>query len=143
VFSKLIDTLKANPHVAGGACGMRFEKQSITMRIAAWLNNSRALFTGISFGDQAQFFRAETLDSMDGFPAIMLMEDVELSIRLKQIGKVLYFRNGILASGRRWRRVKFARNFLTVTWLFTRYLIERRLGKGEVLHQKYYEAYYR
>jgi rSAM/selenodomain-associated transferase 2 len=142
VFSKLIDTLKANPYVAGGACGMQFEKQRITMRIAAWLNNTRAFFTGISFGDQAQFFRTEALDPMGGFPAMMLMEDVELSIRLKQIGRVLYLRNGVLASGRRWKRVKFANNFLTVTWLFTRYLIERRLGKGEVFHQKYYKSYY-
>ena len=142
VFAKLIETLKASPHIAGGACGMQFEKQRITMRIAAWLNNSRAFFTGISFGDQAQFFRAEALDPMGGFPEMMLMEDVELSIRLKQIGRILYIRNGVLASGRRWKRVKFVNNFLTVTWLFTRYLIERRLGKGEVFHQKYYDAYY-
>jgi hypothetical protein len=71
------------------------------MRIAAWLNNTRAFFTGISFEDQAQFFRANALDLIDGFPAMMLMEDVELSLRLKQFGQVFYFRNGILASGRR------------------------------------------
>jgi rSAM/selenodomain-associated transferase 2 len=142
MFSKLIETLKANPHVVGGACGMRFDNGSLSMRIAAGLNNARAFLTGISFGDQAQFFRTECLRLINGFPAMMLMEDVELSLRLKEIGKVRYFRNGVLASGRRWRRMKFGKNFLTVIWLFTRYLIERRLFKGEALHRRYYDTYY-
>jgi GT2 family glycosyltransferase len=98
--------------------------------------------TGISFGDQAQFFRAEVLEQTGGFPAVMLMEDVEFSLRLKDAGRVLFLKNGILASGRRWQRAQFSRSILTVVYLFTRYLLERRLGKGDALNRNYYRDYY-
>ena len=43
---------------------------------------------------------------------MMLMEDVELSMRLKQAGRVLYLKEGVSASGRRWRKQKFSKNFI-------------------------------
>ncbi len=141
LFSNVIRTLAANPHSAGGACGMEFEKKHAKTRIVAILNNTRTFLTGISFGDQAQF-RANALEQMGGFPAVMLMEDVELSLRLKQTGRVLYLKEGVLASGRRWEDRKFSKNFITVVWLFTRYLVERRLGQGAAGNQKYYATYY-
>jgi GT2 family glycosyltransferase len=142
IFEKILGALQANPHIAGGACGMSFEHVDLKTRIVAGLNNARALFTGISFGDQAQFFRAEALNQMGGFPEMMLMEDVELSLRLKQTGGLLFLRNGVTASGRRWKAGSFSSNFLKVIQLFVRYLIERRLCKGRASDQKYYDAYY-
>ena len=121
---------------------MKFEKQELKTRLIELLNNTRVFLTGISFGDQAQFFRAEALEHIGGFPAVMLMEDVELSLRLKELSRILFFTNGVLVSGRRWRQGKFFRNFLTVLWLCTRYLIERRLRKSDVPYHEYYDAYY-
>ena len=101
LFSRIIKALGSNPHAVGGAFGMAFEKKTARTRLIALLNNARALLTGISFGDQAQFFRAEVLGRIDGLPPVMLMEDVELSLRLKQIGRVLFLKDGVSASGRR------------------------------------------
>jgi GT2 family glycosyltransferase len=70
------------------------------------------------------------------------MEDVELSLRLKEVGRLVFLRDGILVSGRRWQGNGFAGNLMTVFHLFTRYLIERRFCKSDVLNQKYYDAYY-
>ncbi|UCD79834.1 MAG: TIGR04283 family arsenosugar biosynthesis glycosyltransferase, partial [Desulfobacterales bacterium] len=142
VFKRIIELLKANPHVVGGAFGMQFESHHPKMRLIAFLNNIRAYLTGISFGDQAQFFRAEALDGMGGFPSMMLMEDVELSLRLKEFGRLVFLRDGIVVSGRRWNAPRFAGNFLTVFYLFTRYLIERRWAKVDRSMKKYYEIYY-
>jgi len=142
LLSRILNALRANPQAAGGACGMQFENQHAKMRIVACMNNIRALFTDISFGDQAQFFRREAFSQIDGFPVMMLMEDVELSLRLKQIGRVLFLRNGVLASGRRWKDKSFSRNFFKVIRLFVRYLIERRLGKVKATDQQYYNDYY-
>jgi GT2 family glycosyltransferase len=73
---------------------------------------------------------------------MMLMEDVELSLRLKQAGRVMFLRNGLTASGRRWQTGSFLSNFLKVIRLFIRYLIERRMGIVKASGQTYYEEYY-
>jgi rSAM/selenodomain-associated transferase 2 len=142
LFTKILGTLEAKPHIAGGACGMSFEHLDIKTRIIAALNNTRSLLTGISFGDQAQFFRTEVLEQVGGFPDMMLMEDVELSLRLKQAGNIMFLRNGVTASGRRWQVGAFSSNFLKVIRLFVRYLIERRMGRGKASGQTYYKEYY-
>jgi rSAM/selenodomain-associated transferase 2 len=142
IFSKVIRALTANPDVVGGACGIEFKEKDVKTGIVARLNNMRTFFTGISFGDQAQFFRVQAVEQVGGFPDAMLMEDVELSMRLKQTGRVVYLKQGVVASGRRWRDQKFSKNFITVLWLFTRYLVERRFGDTASENQKYYMAYY-
>ena len=85
-----------------------------------------AKLTGIFFGDQAQFFRKTAPGPISGFPPIMLMEDVELSLRLKKVGPLIFLRDGIVVSDRRWSGSRFAGSFVTVIYLFTRYLLERR-----------------
>jgi rSAM/selenodomain-associated transferase 2 len=142
VFDRLIKALDADPRIAGGACGMQFEPRIPRTRFIASLNNLRTILTGIAFGDQAQFFRKEALDRCGGFPAIMLMEDVELSLRLKEVGRLVFLSKGIVVSDRRWQGRHFAGNFLTVLYLFSRYLVERRWGRADQLMRNYYERYY-
>ncbi len=142
VFKKILQTLESDRYTVGGAVGMQFERNNPkTMAIAA-LNNLRTFLTGISFGDQSQFFRTEALDSSGGFPSMMLMEDVELSLRLKEIGKLVFLRKGIVVSGRRWTDHGFAGNLLTVFHLFPRYLIERRFCRSNMQKRNFYEIYY-
>jgi GT2 family glycosyltransferase len=71
----------------------------------------------------------------------MLMEDVELSLRLKSAGRVVYLGQGVRASGRRWQHGSFRRNFLMVVGLFFRYLLKRRLGLNPD-ERRYYRKYY-
>ena len=142
-FERLIKSLAANAHVVGGAFGMQFKPQNPKTRFIALLNNLRTNLTGISFGDQAQFFRREALGHMGGFPPMMLMEDVELSLRLMEIGQLVFLRDGIVVSNRRWSEGRFAGNLRTVIYLFTRYLIERRWGTVDQSMKNYYEIYYK
>jgi hypothetical protein len=138
---RIIRALSAAPDAAGGCFGMAFEGGGIATRWIAWLNNFRAMVTGIAFGDQAQFVRAEALRRIGGVPALMLMEDVELSLRLKRIGRVVYLKRGVTVSGRRWQRGSSGRNFLMVVGLFFRYLLKRRLGLNPD-ERGYYRKYY-
>ena len=55
-----------------------------------YLNELRTVFLGLSFGDQGQFFRRAAIIAEGGFPKLPLMEDVELSLRLRAAGPVLY-----------------------------------------------------
>jgi GT2 family glycosyltransferase len=141
VTERIIAALTADREAAGGCCGMRFRDSIPSQGIVAALNNLRASVTGISFGDQAQFVRAEALRRIGGFPDLMLMEDVELSLRLKPVGGAVYLGSGVTASGRRWQTVSFLRNLCMVVGLFLRYLFERRFGRKPD-EGWYYRRYY-
>jgi rSAM/selenodomain-associated transferase 2 len=138
---RIISGLSAAPDAAGGCFGMAFEGGGIATRWIAWLNNLRAMATGIAFGDQAQFARTEALRRIEGVPALMLMEDVELSLRLKRIGSAVYLKRGVTVSGRRWQHGSLRRNFLMVVGLFFRYLLKRRIGLNPD-EGRYYRKYY-
>ena len=142
VFKRIFKILESDSCTVGGAVGMQFERDNSKTNVVAFLNNLRTFLTGISFGDQAQFFRTEALAATGGFPSIMLMEDVELSLRLKEAGRLVFLRKGILVSGRRWWGNGFSGNLMTVFHLFPRYLIERRFCRSNVLKRNYYEIYY-
>ncbi len=113
----VLRALNENPQCIGGATGMEYLEGSRKNRFVSLLNNTRARWTGISFGDQAQFFRREGLRLMDGFPDLMLMEDVELSMRLKEHGQLCFIPRGVVVSKRRWERRGFWSTGMGVIWL--------------------------
>jgi rSAM/selenodomain-associated transferase 2 len=139
---RILGELAANPVTVGGCLGMEFDTSGWRSQVIAALSNIRAMITGISFGNQAQFFRAEALRRIGGFPHLMLMEDVEVSLRLKTIGRMAYLGRGVVVSARRWSRGSFKQNFGLVVGLFLRYLLERRLGRGQGLNESYFRRYY-
>lgn len=140
----LLAALNADPFIAGGAFNMRFTESTARLRFVAWLNHLRMRLTGISFGDQGQFVRREALNRCGGFPAQMLMEDVELSLRLKQAGKTAFLPLPIHVSPRRWHSQRFVFRIGLIMRLFFHYLLARRLGKRmEEVAKTCYSKYYR
>jgi hypothetical protein len=55
------------------------------LRVVATLMNLRSRLSGIATGDQAIFVTREAFDRVGGFPVQPLMEDIELSRRLKRL----------------------------------------------------------
>ena len=74
--------------------------------------NLRSRLTGIATGDQAIFVRRDAFAAIGGFPDIALMEDVEISRRLKRIGRPLCLRARVSTSGRRWEKRGVLRTIL-------------------------------
>lgn len=72
------------------------------LRLVALLMNWRSRLTGIATGDQAIFITKREFCSVGGFPAQPLMEDIELSSRLKRRSAPLCLRARVSTSGRRW-----------------------------------------
>jgi hypothetical protein len=140
---RIIRHLTARPDIPGGALGMQFDSMTYQMKIISNLNNIRAKYSGIAFGDQGQFVRREALSAVGGFPALALMEDVELSMRLKSLGLTIFLPEGITVSGRRWTRSGVGVNAGVVLRLFFRYLFERRWRAGSVDSGYYFRAYYK
>ena len=123
----------------GGAVGSRFSSQKPFVLLIGQLNRMRATWGGLSFGDQAQFFRRDALT----FPAQPLMEDVELSMRLKAYERPLFLDGGIVVSDRSWKKESNTRRALHIILLVAQYLSERRLFPERLDPEKYYARYYK
>jgi hypothetical protein len=80
---------------------------------------------------------------MGGFPAFPLMEDVELSYRLRQAESPLHLRGGIVVSARRWRRRGHLRNTVDVLSLVAGFGWARLRGRTEHFVEMAYHRYYR
>lgn len=132
-----------NGHVAGGACTARYLHPALRFRVSEMFNDLRVLCCGIAFGDQVQFFRRAAIPP-EAFPDYRLMEDVELSIKIRHAGALAFIHTRVFASPRRWGHVGYNRNTLQVIGIFTVYMILRSLGlvrnKGEVFYRYYYGA---
>lgn len=72
------------------------------LTVVAYMMNLRSRLSGIATGDQAIFVRREAFERLGGFPDQPLMEDIELSRRLKRISRPLCLRERVTTSGRRW-----------------------------------------
>ncbi len=92
--------------LAAGAVWGRFdveiEGNAPTLRVVAAFMNLRSRYTGIATGDQAIFVRADSFSQVGGFPDQPLMEDIEISKRLKHIARPACLRTRVTTSGRRW-----------------------------------------
>jgi rSAM/selenodomain-associated transferase 2 len=72
------------------------------LKVIAVLMNWRSRITGIATGDQAIFVARSAFESIGGFPDQPLMEDVELSKRLRALSRPACLRARVVTSGRRW-----------------------------------------
>ena len=142
VPARIVRALNDWPQVAGGVVGMRFDAPGQGLALLTGLNALRAAATGIGFGDQGQFFRREALAAAGGFPDMALMEDVELSLRLRNVGDTISLGGGIVVSGRRWAGPGFGGKAAGVIRLFLAYLAGRRLGLADPTGWRYYKRYY-
>ena len=85
-----------------GFFAVRIEAGSPVLRLVAFLMNHRSRLTGIATGDQAIFVRRSVFERVGGFPDQPLMEDVELSKRLKCTARPVCVRLPVATSSRRW-----------------------------------------
>ncbi len=137
---RVLAALNANPAAVGGAVGQKFDGDSAKLVMIEVLNEIRALFFGMSFGDQGQFFRRAALKAGNGFPTLPLMEDVEFSLRARALGPVLYLGGGIVSSDRRWQVENWWERCARVITMTVRYRMKRRVG--DRLAPEFYRKYY-
>jgi hypothetical protein len=73
----------------------------------AWwrLLDLRSRGLGLPYGDQAQFCRRGVLESVGGFPAIPLMEDLELARRCLRVGRLARIPLEVRTTARRFSRL--------------------------------------
>jgi rSAM/selenodomain-associated transferase 2 len=120
----------------GGCFGHRFDSPRLIYRLIEQCDRLRAR-RGMSYGDQAQFFRRDLLESRGGFPDQPIMEDVELSRRLALLGRPAYLDLPVVVSPRRFERLGWRRTVLGNLGLRLAY---RYFGPRacEAIYQRYY-----
>lgn len=101
---------------AWGRFDVRITGASPMFPLIAALMNRRSRWTGIATGDQAMFMTRTAFEAAGGFPDQPLMEDVELSRRLKRQGAPACLRERVHTSGRRWEQ----RGVWRTIWLMWR-----------------------
>lgn len=120
----------------GGCLGHVFERPAMIYQLIAWYDGWRAR-RGDSYGDQAQFFRRELLAGVGGFPEQPIMEDVELSRRLRLLGRPCYLDIPVVVSARRFERLGWWR-VLCRNWRYRRAYRKGGVATCDAIHRQYY-----
>ncbi len=99
-----ITTQLAQSKKAWGRFDVQIVGQPFMLKVIAAMMNLRSRLSGIATGDQAIFVRREDFVAIGGFPDQPLMEDIEISKRLKRRSSPLCIRERVKTSGRRWEK---------------------------------------
>lgn len=98
----LARALDREPGRRWGRFDVRLSGRGLRFAVIAWAMNLRSRWTGIATGDQCLFVHADEFAAVGGYPDQPLMEDIELSKRLKRRSPPLCLRKPVTTSSRRW-----------------------------------------
>ncbi|OLE39237.1 MAG: hypothetical protein AUG00_02945 [Candidatus Rokubacteria bacterium 13_1_20CM_2_70_7] len=101
----------------GGAFEHLFSEPVWSLRAITWINRIRYRLTRNYYGDQGIFVRAAVFRALGGYRDLELMEDLNLSQRLKRMGHPLLIREPLATSGRRFLTRGPWRTFFFIVWL--------------------------
>lgn len=119
-----------------GRFDVDLDSQDRWIRMVGFMMNHRSCLSGITTGDQAMFVARAAWQTVGGFPAIALMEDIELSKQLKRtVGRPACRRERVKVSARRWQQHGTWRTIRIMWWLRLQYFFG---VSPDVLHARYY-----
>ena len=121
--------------VRWGRFDVRLDGSRWEYRMIETLMNVRSRITSICTGDQGMFFHRDILKEIGGFPDQPLMEDVEVSKRLRKLAKPFCSTSRLGASPRKWDADGVFRTVLRM-W---RFRIRYYFGASpDALYSEYY-----
>lgn len=121
-FYEALDRFWTSAH-AWGRFDVRLDSDRPVLRMVALMMNIRSRLTGICTGDQAIFVKHSVFDQIGGFAPIPLMEDIEISKRLKSVSSPYCITSPVITSSRRWEKHGAIRTILLMWWLRLRYFM--------------------
>ena len=126
VPANAIDEILTSWHQSNRVWGrfdVRLTGKHILYRVIERMMNLRSRVTGIATGDQGIFVRRQSFEQIGGFSDIPLMEDIDLSKRLKSLSPPVCHKTTLLASSRRWESKGIIRTTLVMWQLRLRYAL--------------------
>lgn len=117
---------------------VRLDSGRLAFRVIEWFMNRRAYYTSIGTGDQCQFVQRKVFEQIGGFADIPLMEDIDLSRRLKRISRPLIVIAKARTSARKWLDEGLLRTMLLMWRVRLAYFLG---AQPERLVEKYYASH--
>ncbi len=87
-----------------GRFNVRLSGSNFLFRIIEKMMNLRSCLTGIATGDQGIFIKRDIFNLVNGYSDIALMEDIDISKKLKKISKPACLKEKLITSSRRWEQ---------------------------------------
>lgn len=110
--------------------------EALIYRVIAAMMNLRSCLTGIATGDQCIFITRQLFETVGGYQAIPLMEDIYLSKSLKKFSRPFCIKSRVVTSSRRWQQHGVVQTILLMWFLRLAYY----LGVSpQRLHNLYYK----
>ncbi|MBA4397738.1 MAG: glycosyl transferase [Syntrophus sp. (in: bacteria)] len=101
---KILDAL-ADKRFVGGAFDLGIDNPRRIFRLTGRCASLKHRLTRVPYGDQAIFLRKSYFESLGGYAAIPLMEDVELMKRIKRRGdRIVILPDAVATSSRKWEK---------------------------------------
>ena len=118
-----------------GRFDINLSGQHFMFRIIETLMNLRSSLTGVATGDQGIFVAKDAFIKVNGFADIPLMEDVEISKKLRKLSFPVCLKQRATTSSRRWEKKGVVKTILQMWWLRALYFIG---AHPRVLAKQYY-----
>lgn len=104
-FDRMVTSALSQPGTIAGAFELRIEGNFWGRVAVEKMVNWRSHTLGMPYGDQAIFLKASVFHEIGGFPDLPIMEDFELMLRLRRLGRIAIIPTPVLTSGRRWQKL--------------------------------------
>ena len=109
-----IESLSTDNTVKAGGFRHRFTGKDWRLKFISWLNNYRCSHNHIFYGDQAIFVERKLFNSIGGFPAKQILEDVFFSIEVKKHTKPILLDTCVLTDSRKFTKMGIWRSLYRV-----------------------------
>ena len=87
-----------------GRFNVNLSGSNVLFRLIEHMMNIRSCITGIATGDQAIFVKRKIFELVNGYSNLPIMEDVDLSKKLKKLSKPACIKERLTTSSRRWEK---------------------------------------
>ncbi|MFK8067603.1 MAG: TIGR04283 family arsenosugar biosynthesis glycosyltransferase [Gammaproteobacteria bacterium] len=132
---KLILQAMELPHV-WGRFDVKLSGENFMFRIIETMMNLRSGLTGVATGDQGIFVMRHIFEEIKGFRDYPIMEDIDISKRLRKKAYPVCLKQKAITSSRRWEKNGIFKTIGLMWWLRFLYFIG---AHPRVLVQQYYK----
>ncbi len=116
---RLIHTVMSDPNVVGGSFSLSFDCRNLFLKFYALCSRiNHILFT---YGDQTLFVGKEAFRTIGGYKDIPIMEDIDIQLKLRRMGKFKKIDTPVVTSARRYLKYGVLRQQILNTVLVILY----------------------
>ena len=112
-----------NKDTLWGFFSIKIKSNNFKYKMLSVLINMRSRFFNYATGDQVMFVENEFFYRVNGFKEIYLMEDIELSNRIKKLSKPVLIKGLAITSSRRWDKHGFFQTIFLMRFLRVLYFL--------------------